>query len=114
MASADLALLALLSVRRGDTIDVRRAARRHACFHAPAMFAVTEEEAAMIRTVFEQRGEFSAAIELRRMFPGIRDTAQARECVRIIAGWQPLADRQRRLRHRLRRLIAPADDVRII
>jgi hypothetical protein len=66
--------------------------------HAPATFAVTEEQAALICTVFEQRGEFSAALELRRMFPGIRHTAQARECVRIIAGWQPLPERQRRLR----------------
>jgi hypothetical protein len=54
------------------------------------MFAVTEEQAATIRTVFEQRGELSATVELRRMFPGIRDVQQARECVRIIAGWKPL------------------------
>jgi hypothetical protein len=54
------------------------------------MFAVTEEQAAAIRTVFEQRGELSATIELRRMFPGIKDGQQARECVRIIAGWKPL------------------------
>jgi hypothetical protein len=47
------------------------------------MFTVTEEQTVVIRTVFEQRGEFSAAVELRWMFPGIRDTAQARECVRI-------------------------------
>jgi hypothetical protein len=58
------------------------------------MFAVTEEQAAAIRTVFEQRGEFSAAVELRRMFPGIRDAAQARECVRIIAGWKALPGRR--------------------
>jgi hypothetical protein len=37
-----------------------------------------------------QRGEFAAAIELRRRFPGITDNAQAWECVRIIAGWKPL------------------------
>ena len=35
-------------------------------------------------------GEFSAAIELRRLFPGITDNAKARECARIIAGWVPL------------------------
>ena len=29
-------------------------------------------------------------IELRRLFPGITDNAQARECVRTIAGWKPL------------------------
>ena len=58
--------------------------------HAPAMFVVTEAEAAAIRAVYEQRGEFSAAIELRRRFPGITDNAQARECARTIAGWKPL------------------------
>ena len=58
--------------------------------HAPAMFVVTEAEAAAIRAVYEQRGEFAAAIELRRRFPGITDNAQARECARTIAGWKPL------------------------
>jgi hypothetical protein len=57
------------------------------------MFAVPEQQAAAIRTALEQRGEFSATIELRRMFPGIRDVQQARECVRIIAGWKPLSRR---------------------
>ena len=54
------------------------------------MFVVTEADAAAIRAVYEQRGEFAAAIELRRRFPGITDNAQARECVRTIAGWKPL------------------------
>jgi hypothetical protein len=54
------------------------------------MFVVTEAEAAAIRAVYEQRGEFSAAVELRRLFPVITDTAQARECARTIAGWTPL------------------------
>ena len=54
------------------------------------MFAISEAEAAAIRAAFEQRGEFAAAIELRRLFPGIIDNAQARECARTIAGWQPL------------------------
>jgi hypothetical protein len=58
--------------------------------HAPAMFVVTEADAAAIRAVYEQRGEFSAAVELRRLFPGITDNAQARECARTIAGWKPL------------------------
>jgi hypothetical protein len=44
------------------------------------MFAVTEAEAAAIRATFEQQGELSAAIELRRLFPGITDNVQAREC----------------------------------
>jgi hypothetical protein len=54
------------------------------------MFVVTEAEAAAIRAVYEQHGEFSAAVELRRLFPGIVDTAQARACARTIAGWKPL------------------------
>jgi hypothetical protein len=43
------------------------------------MFVVTEAEAAEIRVVYQQRGELSAAVELRRRFPGITDNAQARE-----------------------------------
>jgi hypothetical protein len=54
------------------------------------MFVVSEADAAAIRTIFQQRGELSATIELRRLFPGITDTAQARECARTIAGWKPL------------------------
>jgi hypothetical protein len=54
------------------------------------MFVVTEEDAAAIRAAYQQRGEFAAAIELRRLFPGVTDNAQARECARSIAGWKPL------------------------
>ena len=54
------------------------------------MFVVTEAEAAAIRAVYEQSGEFSAAVELRRLFPAVTDTAQARACARTIAGWKPL------------------------
>jgi len=57
------------------------------------MFVVTEAEAAAIRAVYEQRGEFAAAVELRRRFPGISDNAQARECARTIIGWKPLCAR---------------------
>jgi hypothetical protein len=59
------------------------------------MFCVSEAQAAVIRAAFEQRGEFSAAIELRQLFPGITDTALARECVRTIVSWQPLPRRLR-------------------
>ena len=47
-------------------------------------------DAAAIRAVYQQRGEFSAALELRRRFLGITDNAQALECARTIASWQPL------------------------
>ena len=54
------------------------------------MFVVSEAEAAAIRTAFDQGGELSAAVELRRLFPGVTDMAEARECARTIAGWKPL------------------------
>ena len=47
------------------------------------MMVVTEAEVAVIAPS-EQRGEFSAAVELRRLFPAITDTAQARTCARSI------------------------------
>ena len=56
----------------------------------PAMFIVTEADAAAIRAAYEQEGELSAAIELRRLFPGITDNAEARACARTIAGWKSL------------------------
>lgn len=37
---------------------------------------------------FHEKDEYSAAVELRRLFPGIRDTEQARERARTIAGWR--------------------------
>ena len=49
------------------------------------MFVVTLADAAAIRTIFQQRGELSAAIELRRRLPGITNNRQARECVRTVA-----------------------------
>jgi hypothetical protein len=58
------------------------------------MFTVTEAEAAAIRTAFDQSGEFAAAVELRRLFPGVTDNAEARECACAIAAWRPLPVRQ--------------------
>jgi hypothetical protein len=54
------------------------------------MFVVSETEADAIRSAFRQGGELSAAIELRRLFPGIRGNDGARDCARAIAGWKPL------------------------
>jgi hypothetical protein len=54
------------------------------------MFIVTEADAAAIRAVFNQEGELSAAIELRRRFPGVTDNAKARASARSIAGRTPL------------------------
>jgi hypothetical protein len=54
------------------------------------MFTVTEAEAAAIRTAFRQEGEFSAAVEVRRLLPGVTDNDLVRDCARTIAAWQPL------------------------
>jgi hypothetical protein len=51
------------------------------------MFAVSDADAAAIRAVFHQRGELSAAVELRRLFPGL-NAETARECARTIVGWE--------------------------
>ena len=60
-----------------------------------------------IRAVYEQQGEFAAAVELRRLFPGITDNAQARQCARTIAGWKPLPLPLRAVKRapRLRRML---------
>jgi hypothetical protein len=43
----------------------------------------------------DQGAELSAAVELRRLFPGVTDMAEARECARTIAGRKPLPVRPR-------------------
>jgi hypothetical protein len=55
------------------------------------MFVVSEAEAIAIRTAFDRGGEMLAAVELRRLFPGVSDNAWAQDCARTIAGWKPLA-----------------------
>jgi hypothetical protein len=58
------------------------------------VFAVNEAEAAAICAALEQGGEFAVAVELRRLFPGVTDNAEARACARTIAGWRPLPVRR--------------------
>jgi hypothetical protein len=53
------------------------------------MFVIDEASAEAIRHVLNESGELAAAVELRRRFPGVSDLAQARSCVRAIAGWHP-------------------------
>ena len=77
-------------------------ARRTGAAHARAMFAVDEATAAAIRDVFNERGELSAIAEFRRHFPLIGDNDHARQCVQIIASWQPLSARVKRRRGRRR------------
>jgi hypothetical protein len=67
------------------------------------MFVVTEADAAAIRAIFNQEGELSAAIELRRRFPGITDNAKAQAHARSIAGWTPLPHQPHPVTRRRRR-----------
>ena len=46
--------------------------------------------AAAIRAIFDEKGALSAAIELRRRFPGVTDYTKALAGARTIAGWAPL------------------------
>ena len=61
------------------------------------MFIVDEASAEAIRRTLRESGEFAATIELRRRFPGVTHTAEARLHVRAIAGWLPRgpADKKR-------------------
>jgi hypothetical protein len=75
------------------------------------MFCVTEADAAAIRAAMDEGGELSAAVELRRLFPGIGDIAQAREYARTIASWKPIvlpARRDRVTAARRPRAVDPA------
>ncbi len=60
------------------------------------MFVVDEEAAEAIRRAWDQGGELSAVVELRRRFPGVSDGENARWCVRAILGWtqRPAPDRK--------------------
>jgi hypothetical protein len=64
-------------------------ASHHPRPHAAGMFVVTKRDAAAIRTAFDQGGKLPAAVELRRLFPGITDNDQARALTRTISGWKP-------------------------
>ena len=55
------------------------------------MFIVSKADAAAIRAAFEQGGELSASVELRRLFPGLANNENTRICARTIAGWTPIA-----------------------
>ncbi len=89
------------------SLDCAALAGNAARSHIVPMFMVSEDDAAAIRAVFDQDGELSAAIELRRRFPGITDNAQARRCARTIASWTPTPDLPPRPRSRPRKRPQP-------
>ena len=51
------------------------------------MFSLSEDDIAAIRAAFDGGGELAAAVELRRLYPGIADLGHARRCVQSIVGW---------------------------
>lgn len=51
------------------------------------MFMVDEKTAEAIRRAWDEGGELSAVVELRRRFAAITDGEDARRCVRAIVGW---------------------------
>ena len=62
------------------------------------MFTVDDAAAKAIRRAYEEGGELSGVVELRRHFPLIQDNENARVCVRSIASWKPLPAIPRRSR----------------
>ena len=41
------------------------------------MFSLNEDEITSVRAAFDTGGEFAASVELRRLFPGITDSAES-------------------------------------
>ena len=58
------------------------------------MFSISDKDIAAIQAAFERGGELSATVEVRRLFPGIPDNAEARRIALIIAGWEPANPRE--------------------
>ena len=77
--------------RRGEYLLAGGAIAGHnASTHARAMFAPHRRRRRCDPGRVRAAWRLSAVVELRRLFPGVTDNRQARECVRTIAGWQPL------------------------
>ena len=57
------------------------------------MFSISDKDIAAIQIAFERGGELSATIEVRRIFPGIPDNAEARRVALTIAGWGSMSER---------------------
>lgn len=58
------------------------------------MFALSGDEIASVHAAFDNGGELAAAVELRRLFPGITDLQKANQCARVILRWKrPASDK---------------------
>ena len=58
------------------------------------MFTVDELTAEAIRRAYEDGGELAGVVELRRHYPLLADNANARLCVRAIAGWKSVPPKE--------------------
>ena len=54
------------------------------------MFSISDKDIAAIVAASERGGELSAKIEVRRLFPGIPENAEALWVALNIAGWEAL------------------------
>ena len=63
--------------------------------HRRRMFSISDKDIAAIQAAFEQGGQLSATIEVRRIFPGIPDNAAALRVALTVAGWEPVSPRER-------------------
>jgi hypothetical protein len=100
--------LVMRSRHRPETAECGNGPSPEAPRYAAGMFTVDEPTAEAIRRAFEDGGELSAIVEFKRHFPLITDNAKAGECVRIIAGWQPVPDQPAAEPKRRRKAAKPA------
>ena len=56
------------------------------------MFSISDKDIAAIQTAFARGGELAARIEVRRLFPGIPDNAEARRIALTIVGWRSMSE----------------------
>ena len=63
--------------------------------HPRRMFSISDKDIAAIQAASERGGEWSAMVEVRRLFPGIPNNAEALRVAMIIAGWKPIPAKPR-------------------
>ena len=54
------------------------------------MFSISDKDIAAIQAASERGGQFAATVEVRRLFPGIPNNAEALRVALTVAGWEEL------------------------
>jgi hypothetical protein len=54
------------------------------------MFSISDKDIAAIVAASERGGQFAATVEVRRLFPGIPNNAEALRVALTVAGWEEL------------------------